>query len=676
MLAVCHTVIPEKKGDHIEYQAASPDEGALVTAMSELGYRFLERSPEGVTISAMGKIKKFVVYQVLEFDSVRKRMSVICRNPEGKLKLYCKGADSIIYARLKKDQGYEEKTVKFLEKFASSGLRTLCTAVVNLDEEKYKEWDQRYQEASTALEAREDKINELAEEIEREMTLIGTTAIEDKLQEGVPDTIKKLLVAGIKVWVLTGDKQETAINIGYSCGLLTDAMNLVIINQKTVEETNNFILKQLEDLQGKELGSIVENLALVIDGETLRFALDETLRDNFLLFARRCQSVVCCRVTPRQKAMIVELVKDNVVPEPITLAIGDGANDVPMIQSAHIGIGISGEEGMQAVFASDYSIAQFRFLLRLLLIHGRWSYIRTSRVILYSFYKNMALQLTQFWFAMLSAFSGQTMIEAWMLSLYNVVFTSLPVVVLGAFDRDISQERIMSNPQLYVLGQENYYFNTKNFWSWCLNGFFHSLILFFMVNASFEASFPSPNGMSSDIWIMGTTLYTCVVVTVNMKITLEVASWTMFHHITIWGSILFWFIFLAVYSNVYPAIPVGAEVSGMATALYSTPVFYVVIFIVVSICLIRDIIWKYVNRTYYARWYHIIQEIDHTESIEKTSEHVNIPLTDAPLKIEVKGGQQKIRLHREPTLHLGYAFNEDEGASLASSRSLMRQASR
>eukprot|EP00002_Diphylleia_rotans_P034571 TRINITY_DN743_c0_g1_i4.p1 TRINITY_DN743_c0_g1~~TRINITY_DN743_c0_g1_i4.p1 ORF type:complete len:1152 (-),score=276.77 TRINITY_DN743_c0_g1_i4:216-3671(-) len=655
-LAVCHTVIPETKAGQLKYQAASPDEGALVSAAAELGYRFVARSNETTTITVRGESREFRVYQILEFNSVRKRMSVICRTPEGKLVLYCKGADSIIYARLKKDTGYEDQTVKYLEEYASQGLRTLCIAKKELSEELYADWSRRYLDASTSLENRDEQVDALAEEIEKGMTLIGTTAIEDKLQEGVPDTIQTLLKAGIKVWVLTGDKQETAINIGYSCGLLTQAMNLVIINQKTLKDTKDFVNKQLEDVKGKGDNTIIENLALIIDGETLHFALEDDLKYDFLRFARLCQSVVCCRVTPRQKAMVVELVKDNLQPMPVTLSIGDGANDVPMIQSAHIGIGISGEEGMQAVFASDYSIAQFRFLKRLLLVHGRWSYIRTSKVIVYSFYKNMALQLSQFCFACVSAFSGQTMIESWTLSLYNVFFTSLPIIVLGALDRDVSEKRIAENPQLYKTGHSNYYFNTSVFWGWCLNGIGHSLVIFIFILFAYNESFPSQDGHPADIWMLGTTIYSCVVILVNLKLALEVASWTYIHHIIIWGTVSFWIFYLGIYGLFYPNFPVGAELSGIGSILYGTPNFYLASFLALAVSLSRDIVYKYLNRTYRPTWYHIVQEIDSFKKGEEGSEMLD------QVDVQVQDTQQRITLQRTPTAHTGFAFHEDESA--------------
>ncbi|XP_016143798.1 phospholipid-transporting ATPase ID-like [Sinocyclocheilus grahami] len=227
LLALCHTVMAEeKKEGDLVYQAQSPDEGALVTAARNFGFVFRSRSPETVTIEEMGIQRSYELLAILDFNNVRKRMSVIVRNPEGKLSLYCKGADTIIYERLHPSCSELMKvTTEHLNEFAGEGLRTLVLAYKDLDEEYFSEWKQRHHESSVALEDREENLEKLYEEIERDMMLIGATAIEDKLQDGVSQTIEQLTKAEIKIWVLTGDKQETAENIGYSCNLLREEMN-------------------------------------------------------------------------------------------------------------------------------------------------------------------------------------------------------------------------------------------------------------------------------------------------------------------------------------------------------------------------------------------------------------------------------------------------------------------
>ena len=398
LLATCHTVIPERKegSDEIKYQAASPDEGALVEGALELGYKFVARKPRSAIIEAHGQQLEYELLAVCEFNSTRKRMSTIYRCPDGKIRIYCKGADTVILERLAKDNQIVDVTLQHLEDYATEGLRTLCLAMREVPEQEYREWQQIYDRAATTVGGnRAEELDKASEIIEHNFYLLGATAIEDRLQDGVPDTIHTLQTAGIKIWVLTGDRQETAINIGMSCKLISEDMTLLIVNEESAMATRENIQKKLDAVKSQAAGGEYDTLALVIDGKSLTFALEKDLEKLFLELALMCKAVICCRVSPLQKALVVKLVKRNL--KKLLLAIGDGANDVSMIQAAHVGVGISGVEGLQAARSADVSIAQFRYLRKLLLVHGAWSYQRISKVILYSFYKNIAMFMTQFW---------------------------------------------------------------------------------------------------------------------------------------------------------------------------------------------------------------------------------------------------------------------------------------
>ena len=402
-LALCHTVITERTaGDppRIEFKAQSPDEAALVATARDCGFTVLGRSNEGIILNVLGEEKEYTILNTLEFNSSRKRMSAIVRMPDGRIMLFCKGADSIIYSRLRKGEQHELRkvTAEHLEMFAREGLRTLCIAQKELDEHEYQEWNKEHDLAAAAIVDREDKLETVSDAIERDLTLIGGTAIEDRLQDGVPDTIALLGDAGIKLWVLTGDKVETAINIGFSCNLLSNDMDLIVftVPEGDVEAAEAELDKHLATFgitgSDEELKAARKNHeapdpthAIVIDGDALKLVLTDELRQKFLLLCKRCKSVLCCRVSPSQKAAVVQMVKDGL--DVMTLSIGDGANDVAMIQKADIGVGIAGEEGRQAVMTSDYAIGQFRFLQRLILVHGRWSYRRLAETIANFFYK-------------------------------------------------------------------------------------------------------------------------------------------------------------------------------------------------------------------------------------------------------------------------------------------------
>jgi phospholipid-transporting ATPase len=297
LLSTCHTVIPERTGekDVIKYQSASPDEGALVEGAVILGYKFIARKPRAVTIVVDGREKEYELLAVCEFNSTRKRMSAIFRTPEGKIICYCKGADTVILERLGKDNPFTEITLQHLEEYASEGLRTLCLAMREIPENEYREWRAIYDTAQTTVSGnRAEELDKAAELIEHDLTLLGATAIEDKLQDGVPDTISTLQSAGIKIWVLTGDRQETAINIGMSCKLISEDMSLLIINEESKEDTRDNIQKKLHAIstQGQG-GAEMDVLALVIDGKSLTYALERDLEKEFLSLAVKCKAVIC-----------------------------------------------------------------------------------------------------------------------------------------------------------------------------------------------------------------------------------------------------------------------------------------------------------------------------------------------------------------------------------------------
>ncbi|ODV79377.1 putative phospholipid-transporting ATPase [Suhomyces tanzawaensis NRRL Y-17324] len=618
LLSTCHTVIPEvnESTGKIKYQAASPDEGALVDGAAELGYKFIIRKPKSVTIENVlsREQSEYELLNICEFNSTRKRMSAVFRCPDGIIRLFCKGADTVILERLSQQepQPFVTATLRHLEEFAASGLRTLCIASRIVPDDEYKAWAKRYYEASTSLENRGDKLDEVAEQIEKDMFLLGATAIEDKLQDGVPETIHTLQTAGIKIWVLTGDRQETAINIGMSCKLLSEDMNLLIINEETKADTRLNLEEKLSAIQEHQFdgedGSLDSSLALIIDGHSLSFALEPELEDLFIQLGARCKAVVCCRVSPLQKALVVKMVKRKKKGS-LLLAIGDGANDVSMIQAAHVGVGISGQEGMQAARSADVSIGQFKYLKKLLLVHGAWSYQRISNAILYSFYKNITLYMTQFWFVFANCFSGQSIAESWTLTFYNVLFTVLPPFVMGVFDQFVSARLLDRYPQLYQLGQQKKFFNVKIFWGWIINGFYHSAIIFVCSMFIYRYMDSVSSGELTNNWAWGTAVYTTCTLTALGKAGLVVTMWTKFTLIAIPGSFVLWLCWLPAYATIAPLINVSQEYRGVLGVTYPSLTFWSMVFGVSVLCLLRDFAWKYFKRRYSPESYHYVQEI-------------------------------------------------------------------
>eukprot|EP00300_Choanocystis_sp_HF-7_P009665 c16560_g1_i2.p1 GENE.c16560_g1_i2~~c16560_g1_i2.p1 ORF type:complete len:1234 (+),score=220.28 c16560_g1_i2:146-3847(+) len=655
LLAVCHTVIAEPSDtvpSGLLYQAASPDEGALVQAARGLGYRFASRTAGEIVILADGSERTYELLNVLEFTSSRKRMSVIVKDKrDGRTLLLTKGADSIIYAMLHEGQdALKATTLAHLEEFAKEGLRTLVLAMAELDPAVYDPWAARYAEASVAIEAREERMAVLQDEIETGLKLIGATAIEDKLQDGVAETIQSLLQAGMRVWVLTGDKQETAVNIGYSCALLYEAMSLIALEGDSVDSLAGKIalaMDRYKDFTG--------DIGLVIDGRALEFALDPKLAPQFLALATKAKSVICCRVSPLQKALVVQLVRSSL--PVVTLAIGDGANDVSMIQAAHVGIGISGNEGMQAVMASDYAIAQFRFLKRLLLVHGRWCYNRLAMLILYSFYKNMVFVIPQFIFCFFAAGSAQTMYHSNFIPLFNVFFTGLPIILIASLDQDVSASRSLEFPELYKGGQTNHAFNMRLFLLWIANAIVHALFIFFGVTLSIGITSQS-NGQATDVFFMGTVIFTLVVLVVSGKVGLHTQYWTHLHWIALLVSLASWFITLAISAVATVLFP---EMTWMAFRMMGTASVWALSLVVLVACLFLDLSIIYIRRRVRPRRVHIIQELQQS-SVQKS-------LLSRMEERNLTSVINREQSHADNPLaykdHTGFAFAQESGQNFA-----------
>ncbi|XP_010266737.1 PREDICTED: phospholipid-transporting ATPase 1 [Nelumbo nucifera] len=562
-LAACNTIVPlvTETSDPavrlVDYQGESPDEQALVYAAATYGFMLLERTSGHIIIDVNGERQRFNVLGLHEFDSDRKRMSVIVGCPDNMVKVFVKGADTSMFGVIDRSLGLEviRSTESHLHAYSSLGLRTLVVGMRELNVSEFEQWQSAYEKASTSLMGRASLLRAVAGKVENNLCILGASGIEDKLQQGVPEAIESLKQAGIKVWVLTGDKQETAISIGYSCKLLTSRMTQIIINSTSKESCR----KSLEDAKAMSkhlLGISTQNggsgvlptkvpLALIIDGTSLVYVLDSELEDELFQLATKCSVVLCCRVAPLQKAGIVALIKNRT--DDMTLAIGDGANDVSMIQMADVGIGISGQEGRQAVMASDFAMGQFRFLVPLLLVHGHWNYQRMGYMILYNFYRNAVFVLILFWYVLYTAFSLTTAITEWSSVLYSIIYTSLPTIIVGILDKDLSRRTLLKYPQLYAAGQRRECYNLKLFWLTMTDTVFQSVVVFFVPFLAYRQS--TVDGSSiGDLWTLA------VVILVNIHLAMDVIHWTWVTHVVIWGSILATFICVIII-DVIPTLP-------------------------------------------------------------------------------------------------------------------------
>ncbi|XP_029400877.1 probable phospholipid-transporting ATPase VD [Mus pahari] len=588
---------PPPLASNLCYEAESPDEAALVYAARAYHCTLQSRTPEQVMVefAALGSLT-FQLLHILPFDSVRKRMSVVVRHPLSKqVVVYTKGADSVIMELLsmassdgtnleEQQMIIRERTQRHLDEYARRGLRTLCVAKKVMSDTEYAEWLRNHFLAETSIDNREELLVESAMRLENKLTLLGATGIEDRLQEGVPESIEALHQAGIKIWMLTGDKQETAVNIAYACRLLEPDDKLFILNTQSEDACGMLMSAILEELQKRaqvspELASPRKNFpqppdpqgqgraGLVITGKSLEFALQESLQRQFLELTAWCQAVICCRATPLQKSEVVKLVRNHL--HVMTLAIGDGANDVSMIQVADIGIGVSGQEGMQAVMASDFAISQFRHLSKLLLVHGHWCYTRLSNMILYFFYKNVAYVNLLFWYQFFCGFSGTSMTDYWVLIFFNLLFTSVPPIIYGVLEKDVSAETLLQLPELYRSGQRSEEYLPVTFWITLLDAFYQSLVCFFVPYFTYQ-------GSDIDIFTFGNPLNTAALFIILLHLVIESKSLTWIHMLVIVGSILSYFFFALAFGALCVTCNPPSNPYGIMQKHMLDPVFYLV----------------------------------------------------------------------------------------------------
>ncbi|XP_056248772.1 probable phospholipid-transporting ATPase VD isoform X1 [Seriola aureovittata] len=605
--------------DELLYEAESPDEAALVHAARAYRCTLRGRSAESLLVDLPGIGSLAVqLLHVLPFDSNRKRMSVVVRHPlTGQVVVYTKGADSVIMDLSETPKGAEQaqeiythirdQTQKHLDSYAREGLRTLCFAKKVLEEEEYEEWMKRQLLAESSIENREELLLESAQRLETNLTLLGTTGIVDRLQEEVPETIEALQRAGIKVWVLTGDKQETAINIAYACKLLRPNDQLLTANCGSREACAALLEELRLEVQGGEDGATepaaagteessssssgsVGSFILVIDGQTLDWALQEEQQSLFLQLSCRCKAVICCRSTPLQKSQVVRLIRDQL--GVMTLAVGDGANDVSMIQTADVGIGISGQEGMQAVMSSDFAVSRFKHLSKLLLVHGRWCCSRLANMVLYFIYKNVMYVNLLFWYQFFCGFSGSVMTNSWVLILFNLIFTSVPPLIYGVLDQDIPADSLMRLPELYQAAQASKVYVPRMFWINVLDAFYQSLVCFFVPYFALagsevgELAFGSPINASA-----------LLVILLHQVLESHTLTWIHVLILVLSAGSYFGFVLLFSVSCVTcspPTNPVGVE-----TLQMSQPLFYIICAITTVTALLPRMLCRAVYNTLY-----------------------------------------------------------------------------
>lgn len=538
VLAVCNSVTTVSESidggskPRVRYEACSPDEDALVKAAAGCGVGLSRRTADNVEISMAGQPFKYRILREMEFNSDRKRMSLVVEEEgSGDLLLLCKGADETLRPLLAAGQDrLDLETAEHVDEFSRLGLRVLLVCWKRLDRKEYEDWvKNELRVAMASPEGREQRIAQAYEKVECGLTLAGGTGIEDRLQAGVPQTMRSLREAGMKVWMVTGDKTSTALQIAISSGMLsshTASHNTVVCSLPAQVES---CIQQLAEAAAVRRGDSKTSdshdeeggaqLGVLVTGSCLE-SMNPAQKRRFVAGCLVADAVLCCRLTPDQKAELVGLVRESRCEQPsrqaassrlcslwnlvttvtgsrgsasrVVASVGDGANDVAMIQEAHVGIGIVGREGSQAVRASDVSLVAFRDLGRLLQLHGSYSYQRSAIIAQLSFFKSWAFCLGQVLFAWFSGFGGTSMYDPFSIAACNALLF-MPICFY-ALNRHVPNSAAIQRPALYRCGPGRHHLNTWSVWIWFARAVYQTVVTFGITFATLGAEHISGRG--------------------------------------------------------------------------------------------------------------------------------------------------------------------------------------
>ncbi|VEU24083.1 DEKNAAC105275 [Brettanomyces naardenensis] len=460
-LAVCHNVTPSYEDGNIEYQASSPDEIAIVNFTKRVGLSLIKRDRYSLTLlhSSSGKKYQYDILQMFPFNSDTKRMGIIVHErARDEYWFLEKGADTVMARIVQQNDWLEEET----SNMAREGLRTLVVGRKRLTKTVYDEFRAKYETAAASMVDRDQLMSHVVSQyLEHDLELQGLTGVEDKLQDNVKSSIESLRNAGIKIWMLTGDKVETARCVAVSAKLIARGQYVHTIAQlgKVVSEngsTSDSALQQLEYLRTNT------DACLLIDGESLGIYM-RYFKDEFCRVVIRLPAVIACRCTPQQKADVATMIKEATNKR--VCCIGDGGNDVSMIQCANVGVGIVGKEGRQASLAADFSITQFSYLTKLLMWHGRNSYKRSAKLAQFVIHRGLLISVAQAVYSICSSFAPLALYQGWLMVGYATLYTMAPVFSL-VLDYDVSEDLVTLYPELYEELTEGRSLSYRTFFGW------------------------------------------------------------------------------------------------------------------------------------------------------------------------------------------------------------------
>ncbi|OJD12319.1 hypothetical protein AJ78_07067 [Emergomyces pasteurianus Ep9510] len=478
-LALCHNVTPtmdEQDGEMVTtYQASSPDEIAIVRYTQEVGLQLVHRDRQKIVLKSVitGNIVVRVrILDIFPFTSDSKRMGIIVRfeqgidldksaAQDGEIWFYQKGADTVMSSIVATNDWLDEETANM----AREGLRTLVIGRKKLSQAQYQDFSTSYREASLSLHNRDSRMAKVAQEyLEQNLELLGVTGVEDKLQKDVKPSLELLRNAGVKIWMLTGDKVETARCVAVSAKLVARGQYIHTVTKLTdkgsAQDTLDFLRNKTD-------------ACLLIDGESLTLMLSE-FRTPFVSIAVLLPAVIACRCSPTQKAEIAALIRKHTKKR--ICCIGDGGNDVSMIQAADVGIGIVGKEGRQASLAADFSITQFHHLTKLLVWHGRNSYKRSAKLAQFIMHRGLIISACQTMYSIAGHFDPKGLFINWLLVGYATVYTNAPVFSL-VLDRDVDEELANLYPELYKELKTGRSLSYRSFFTWVLVSVYQGSII-------------------------------------------------------------------------------------------------------------------------------------------------------------------------------------------------------
>ena len=533
-LALCHNVTPttevEDGQNVISYQASSPDEIAIVKWTESVGLRVVHRDRHSIALQSVTSSRITVRVRILDvfpFTSEGKRMGIIVhflqgndstpssRTESGEIWFYQKGADTVMTKIVAANDWLDEETANM----AREGLRTLVVGRRKLSPQQYADFASAYKAASMELQSRDASMAQvLHTHLEHNLELLGVTGVEDKLQKDVKPSLELLRNAGIKIWMLTGDKVETARCVAISSKLVSRTQTIHTITSLPSLARNN------PTGPSSTLALLAANpstTALLIDGDSLSYLLQHH-RHAFITLAVLLPAVIACRCSPTQKSSIALLIRTHTRKK--VAAIGDGGNDVSMIQAADVGVGIVGKEGRQASLAADFSITHFQHLPKLLVWHGRNSYKRSAKLAQFVIHRGLLISVAQTVFSVAAGFEPNGLFKDWLIVGYATLYTQFPVFSL-VLDRDVDEGLARLYPELYRELTPGTSLSYRTFLVWLLVSVYQGALI--QILAQFLThSYTSP--------AMIAVGFTCLVVNELGMVAMEVTTW----HWVMWASIL------------------------------------------------------------------------------------------------------------------------------------------